>query len=140
MYRNILIPTDGSTGAHRGVEHGLELAGEHDATVHALHVVDQRIYGETPALSSSELYLEELESRGEVILSELVAAATERDLEVVSTTRRGRPDEVISSYVDEHDVDLVVMGMHGTGGRDRPDIGSVTERVLQHCRAPVIPV
>lgn len=38
--KRILIATDGSAGSHDAVELGLDLAGEHDATVFVVHVAE----------------------------------------------------------------------------------------------------
>jgi nucleotide-binding universal stress UspA family protein len=37
-------------------------------------------------------------------------------------------------------VGLIVMGIHGLGGADRPHIGSTTDRVLRTADVPVLPV
>lgn len=44
MYESILIPTDGSQDMETVVKQGIELAKRCDATVHTLHVVDERAY------------------------------------------------------------------------------------------------
>jgi nucleotide-binding universal stress UspA family protein len=67
MYEHVLIPTDGSEGAKRGVEYGLDLAARHGADVHLLYVLDETVY-ETPALSSGELFIEKRQEAGERIL------------------------------------------------------------------------
>ena len=41
-YERILVPTDGSPGTAETVAHGLAVAGEHGAAVHALYVVDKK--------------------------------------------------------------------------------------------------
>lgn len=140
MYEDVLIPTDGSEGAKRGVEYAIDIAGKYGATVHTLYVVDERTYGGTPALSSDELFLEELEKRGEEALDEIEAEAVELDLEVVRACKRGVPHEVILEYADEHDVDLIVMGRHGRGEHGHPHIGSCTDRVVRLAEIPVLPV
>jgi nucleotide-binding universal stress UspA family protein len=140
MYEDVLIPTDGSEGAKRGVEYAIDIASKYDARVHTLYVVDERIYGGTPALSSDELFLEELEKRGDEALDEVESLARERDLEVTKVCKRGIPHEVILEYADEHDIDLIVMGRHGRGEHGHPHIGSSTDRVVRLAEVPVLPV
>jgi len=139
VYNRILIPTDGSIGAGRGVETGLDLAKQYDATVHALFVVDERIYGETPGLSDMELRFEQIEDRGEEFLSEIETQADELGLDVRKIVQRGMPYEIITAYADEHDVDLIVMGRHGASAHPVPHIGSCTDRVLRTASVPVLP-
>ncbi len=40
MYREILVPTDGSKAAERAIHHALDLAETYGARIHALYVVD----------------------------------------------------------------------------------------------------
>lgn len=140
MYEHILVPTDGSKGAKRGAEHAIDLAGKYDATVHVLFVLDERIHGGTPALSSDEVFFEELEREGKEILDEISSDVEREGLTAVTQCVRGIPYEEILDYTEEYDVDLVVMGKHGRSEHGRPHIGSSTERVVRLADAPVLPV
>ena len=140
MYRNILVPTDGSDHAERGVEHGLELAVEHDAQLHVLFVIDETVYGSTPALSSYELFMDEMADEAEEIAEDIIEDATERGIDATMSVLRGVPHETILQYVADNDVDLVVMGKRGATGVEPPHVGSVTDRVLGSADVPVIPV
>lgn len=40
MYDAILVPTDGSEGTARAVEHAIELAVRYDAALHAVSVIE----------------------------------------------------------------------------------------------------
>ena len=53
--------------------------------------------------------------------------------------RQGTPYEAILDYVDEQDVDLVVMGPHGRAGVG-PDLGSTTLRVIRNVDVPTLTV
>lgn len=139
-YENVLIPTDGSNRAEYAADHAIELADQIDATVHVVHVVNQRQYGETPALSSYELAFEQLEEQGEEYTQELAEQAHERDLDVETAVTRGLPHEEIVEYAESHGIDLIVMGRAGAGGVEMPHIGSVTDRVIRTTKTPVLPV
>ena len=140
MYDNILVPTDGSDHADRGVEHGLDLAAAHGARLHVLFVVDESVYGATPALSSYEAFLESIEEQAEEITEDVVADATEQGVDATMSVLRGVPHETIRSYADEQDIDLIVMGKRGAAGVEAPHFGSVTNRVLRESPVPVMPV
>lgn len=140
LYDDVLVPTDGSEGAQRGIEHGVDIAAKYDATVHALYVVDEHVYGETPALSSMELAFEQAEQAGREEAQEVAERAEKRGLETRTAVTRGEPYRCITEYAEDHDVDLIVMGLHGTGQHGSPHIGSVTDRVLRTTDVPVFPV
>jgi len=139
-YRTVLLPTDGSQGASRGIRRGLELADAHGATVHVLHVIDESTEGETPALSSEELALEALEEEAADLLDEVANEASELGLEAVTKCVRGDPCEEIRKYAADADVDLIVMGVHGTRAGARPHFGGTTERVVRTADVPVLTV
>ncbi|MFC7046151.1 universal stress protein [Halobacteriaceae archaeon GCM10025711] len=139
MIGEVLIPTDGSKGAHRGMEHGLDIAERYGACVHVLFVVDERRFGPLCAFGSDELAIEQVEETGESLVSEVAAAAEERGLDVVASVRRGVPCEVILAYSEEHDVDLIVIGKHGISGRKPVHVGSTTDRVIRSSEVPVLP-
>jgi nucleotide-binding universal stress UspA family protein len=140
MYDSVLIPTDGSEGVERTLEHALDLARRHDATVHALYVVDRRLYVAADD-SDQETVRERLESTGEEAVGVIRQRAAEAGLDVETAVREGYPDRDIVEYADEHDLDVVVMGTHGRTGRDRlAHLGSVTERVVENARRPVFVV
>lgn len=114
MHDTILLPVDGSKGSMRSVDRALSLATEHDAVVHVLFVVDERRHGTTPALGCDELYLEQVESDAMATLDAVVAQAAMRGIATVKACARGVPADEIQRYVAIHDIDLVVMGHHGT--------------------------
>ncbi|SEL97113.1 universal stress protein [Haloferax larsenii] len=140
MYNHILIPIDGSDGSMRGVEYGLDIAQKYGATVHALYVVDRRTYGDTPALSSDELFFEQVEDHGEEMLGAVEEKAKELGLETVTVCKRGLPHETILDYVEEQGIDLIVMGKHGHSDFELPHIGSCTDRVVRSAKVPVHPI
>ncbi|MFT4946739.1 MAG: nucleotide-binding universal stress UspA family protein [Natronomonas sp.] len=139
-YDEILIPTDGSHRAEEAVDHGLELADQADATVHSMYVVDERRYGETPALSSYELAFEQFEETGQDITEDVAQRARDANLDASTEVTRGLPHEEIVRYADEQDIDLIVMGRSGAGGAEAPHMGSVADRVLRTADVPVFPV
>ena len=140
MYDSILVPTDGSDHAARGVDYGLDLAAETDAELHVLFVVDESVYGTTPALSSYEAFLEDLEEQAEDVAEDAVEGATERGIDATVSVRRGTPHNTICHYAEQEDIDVIVMGKRGAAGVKAPHIGSVTNRVLRQSPVPVIPV
>lgn len=145
MYQDVLIPTDGSEQASEAIDQGLELAALNDASVHAVYVVEPIPLGRFPAgvkAAGSEWggIVDEQREEGQAAVDDVEERATDRGLEVTSSVRHGRPAEEILEYVDEHDVDAIVMGTHGRSGADRLVIGSVTEKVVRKAPVPVVTV
>ena len=140
LYQTILIPTDGSEGARRGIRHGLDIASQYSATIHVLNVVDEHTQGSTPALSSEELVLEKFEEEAREAMDEVADTAEELGVDIVCECVRGVPHDAIREYAEAHDVDLIVMGIHGGPQGGRPHVGSTTDRLVRTSRVPVLPV
>jgi nucleotide-binding universal stress UspA family protein len=138
LYDRILLPTDGSAGMDRVVDHAAALAAVHDAGIHALYVVDPGSIDDLPMQMSFETIGSMLHEEGERALG----AVTRRvdDVPVETTTVEGTPDREIVKHANEVDCDVVVMGTHGRSGIDRWLLGSVAERVVRRSTVPVLTV
>ncbi|WP_311172027.1 universal stress protein [Halobellus ordinarius] len=137
MYDDILIPTDGSEGTRGAIEHGIDLATKYGATLHTLYVVNTNVTVETTSAQT----LAALEEIGQEAIDEVTQQAEAADVETIEgTVAQGVPHHAILDYVDENDVDLVVMGTHGRTGLDRYLLGSVTEKVVRLSEVPVVTV
>ncbi|WP_435319969.1 universal stress protein [Haloarchaeobius sp. TZWSO28] len=140
MYEHILLPTDGSDGTSAAAKHAAELASNYDATVHVLSVVDTRNRFESPSAGISAAVWEETErERAEAAVESTIAALPD-DVRTETVIREGVPKTAILEYVDENPIDLVVMATHGRTGLDHYLIGSVAEKVVRQCPAPVMTV
>jgi len=140
MYDDVLLPTDGSDGTSAATVHAAELAETYDATVHVLSVADSRNRFESPTSGiAPEAWDEEQRKQAEAAIDATVDALPD-GVDVKRVLREGVPHEVVVAYVDEADVDVVVMGTHGRTGLDHYLIGSVTEKVVRRSPAPVLSV
>jgi len=140
MYDRILLATDGTVASENATSHAIDLAAVHDATLHALYVVDEGVY---TAYSGDE-YVDEaegpehgLEEHGRETLAAVRATAAEAGVDVVDTLRHGDPVEAVVDYAEELDVDLIVLGTKSRPAEYRVLLGSVTDRVLRLTTRPV---
>ncbi|MFB6305230.1 MAG: universal stress protein [Haloferacaceae archaeon] len=138
-YERVLVPTDGSEGVDRTLDHAVRLATDHGATVHALSVVDRRLAH--AADDARDEVLDRLHDRAEGAVRAVADRVEDAGLSLETAVREGVPDKEIVSYAAETDADVVVIGTHGRTGRDRiANLGSVTERVVQNADRPVFVV
>jgi nucleotide-binding universal stress UspA family protein len=148
-YTHILVPTDGSDRALRALEEAVTIGGLANATIHVLYVVDDATIAELATDAGLDdvsfdadvnRLFDRFEVVGEHAIEEIKSAAAEQRVDVITEIRRGIPDEEILAYVDENDIDMVVMGTHGRRGVQRYLLGSTTERVLRRASIPVLAV
>ena len=147
MYQKILVPTDGSDTAEAAVDSALDLAEKYEASVHALYVVDTDSL--SISLGGEQLdrieqgqfdEMDELRERADAATGYVAARASERGLTAVEHISAGKPHDQVADYVEDNNIDLVVMGSHGRAGVKRALLGSVTERTLRSTHVPVLVV
>ena len=139
MYDDILLPTDGSAGMETVIDHAADLAGAHDATLHALYVADTASLTEVPIEASMEGVSQALQQEGETALEQVERRVAD-DVSVATDLIEGSPAREITTYAAENPADIVVMGTHGRSGMDRLLLGSVAERVVRSSPVPVLTV
>ncbi|MFB6071576.1 MAG: universal stress protein [Halobacterium sp.] len=137
MYDDVLLPTDGSEAADAAVENAVDLAYQYGARLHVLYVADTTEYS---TVTFEDDVVDPLEQEGQHVVDDVVEKAEARDVEAVGVVMQGGVYETILNYVDDHGIDVVVMGTHGRRGLDRALLGSVTERVVRTADVPVLTV
>jgi nucleotide-binding universal stress UspA family protein len=141
MPSKLLIPIDGTPLSKRALEFAFDNFG--DSEIVCLHVQNSvdPAYGEgvDVPVSAADWQLTDAEERIKIVTdqvtseAETVAERHGKDIEIVTT--RGKPYRKIVEYVEDFDIDHVVIGSHGRSGRDRLLLGSVSENVVK--QAPV---
>jgi len=138
MYDDVLIPTDGSEAVDRALDHAIPLASDHDATVHALYVVDGRVLAANSG-DLREAVAADLRSQGDTAVQAVADRAGAAGLDIETTVTQGTPDTEIVAYAASNDVDLVVLSPTGKSPRERiQSLGSVSDRVADDATVPVL--
>jgi nucleotide-binding universal stress UspA family protein len=133
MYRQILIPTDGSELAHKGVVHGLSLARAVGAKVIVLTVEAFNPY------DASESRMTHAREHAASILNKIANEAETAGVECETLQLiQHDPDVAIVTTANEKGCDLIVIASHGRSGIAAALLGSVTARVLVHTSIPVL--
>ena len=139
MYRHILIPTDGSELAERGVAHGLALAKSLGAKVSIIFVLE-------PFSEMTGRFLEAVATYAE-LRKEQATSALDRSANMAKEAavscetiqvENGQPHRAIIAAAADKGCDLIVMSSHGRSGLSMLLIGSVTNKVLAEARTPVL--
>ena len=143
MFKNILIPLDGSHLAEAAIPAALELASRFDSKICLLRVtrtpyVASGLDGSAYAELIVTLRQQELAEADEY-LQMIQRMLREKNYRVETFVREGEPTpEVILDIASEAAVDTIVMSTHGRGGVSRWVFGSVADRVLRQSDIPVV--
>ena len=131
MASHVLVPLDGSPLADDALLEALDLF---DCRVTVLNVVTpiDATMSEGGILEPGEDRRESARDRADRIVERARTQATAADRTVETAVEAGDPAEIILAYVEEHDVDHVVMGGHGGTRSDiaRRLLGTVATKVV----------
>jgi nucleotide-binding universal stress UspA family protein len=147
LYKHILIPTDGSECAAKGVDHGLSLAKALGAQVTIVTVTEPMPVavgapgmGFDPGLVLAD-YDKHAENVARSVLEGARKAAEEKGVAVETFhAPRSHPAEAIVEAAKARGCDLIVMASHGRRGVRRLLLGSQTAEVVGHSEMPVLVV
>jgi nucleotide-binding universal stress UspA family protein len=136
MHKHILIATDGSKLAQKGVVAGLELAKRFGSLVTAV-TVSEPIGHLVPDASLVEL--PDDDTGAEEILDEVRATASRLDVPCATVHVRNQyPAEAILREAEAKKCDLIVMASHGRRAIGRLLLGGEAVRVITEARVPVL--
>jgi nucleotide-binding universal stress UspA family protein len=142
MAENVLVPLDRSEQAKKAFEWALdEFEDAHLTVLHVIEPLNMRYVEEAQKQAGEDLTPEESYEKvledAEEYLSQFVEKAEAEGVEASYDHTDGKPSRSIVEYVEEHDVDHVVIGSHGRSGVTRILLGSVAEKVARRSPAPV---
>ncbi len=137
MTRHILAPLDGSNLAECVLPHIVAQARAVDGRVTLLRVLDQ---GATDgAVSINPVNWRLVHAQGQRYLDEVAERLRDAGLDDVTTELlEGRAAERIISYVDEHDVDLVILSSHGRSGLYQWNVSSVVQKTIFQANSSIL--
>jgi len=139
MVDTVLVPVDDSEPSTKALEFAAEQYP--DAKITALHVVDPAEFPVAGGIESAPVNYEELleahRERAEDLLAEAREVVEGRGVDLETRHVVGQVARSIVEYVEDEDVDHVVIGSHGRRGATRVLLGSVAESVTRRSPVPV---
>ncbi len=144
MYKNILVPLDGSELAECVLPHVESIAkGSGVQNVVFLRVIEpfhMPSGGDGASFSDEDMKRMNSENKAaaENYLSQLVNRTEYGGVTVQSETISGKAAESIADYATRNTVDLIAIATHGRSGVSRWVWGSVADRVLRSACVPVL--
>ena len=150
MYKQILLPTDGSELSERAAQDGVRCAKSLGAQLTVLHITPLYYPPELPAHTASAHAGREYAVRAREYEEQSKESAT-RALEPIGRMAReagvvygavhrvaDSPWQAIIDVAAERGCDLIFMASHGRRGVSALLIGSETSKVLTHTKIPVL--
>jgi nucleotide-binding universal stress UspA family protein len=141
MYKQILVPIDGSDTSNLALKHAIALAQDQHSKLRLFHVVDL-----TPAYSSVNApHVVErqsaLQAEGQKLIDDSSEPALAAGIQYTSkciTSFDKRIYELIDEEAKSWPADLIVIGTHGRRGLSRLFLGSVAEALARISNKPLL--
>lgn len=136
----LLFPVDLTESSEKLIPNVTIMTEKFSAQLHVLFVVRifqyfSSIYVPHPSIN---LFENELIEGARKKMDEFMETHFSRIPDAVSEVILGDPAETIVSYIEDKNVDMIIMGTHGRKGLDRVIFGSVAERVIKTSPVPVL--
>jgi nucleotide-binding universal stress UspA family protein len=144
MFKNILVPTDGSKLSQKAVKEAIELAKQTNAKVTALHVYPKFAGSPYGTFGPAEDVLEEAHknqsrAEGDAIFSTIKKLGDGASVAVESVLVESNDvAKQIIATAKKKKCDLICMASHGRRGISGVLLGSETHKVLTHSDLPVL--
>lgn len=131
----IAVAIDGSDNAIRAAKHAIMLA-QHlpDAHIEIIFVADFNKAKNERLLSQSP---ESLALKRKQKVHPVLALAEEAGVKTKVTMLKGNPSQELIKYVNEWDVDQLIIGSRGLNTFQEMVLGSVSHKVMKHVNCPV---
>jgi nucleotide-binding universal stress UspA family protein len=144
MYKNILIPTDGSGTAEKAVAAGIEFAREANAKVTWFTAVPEyQLPTEAELMTRHAISQDEHNKRSREKAEKILAGPAHRSRAAgiaceTDYTQSDHPYEAIIAAAKRHGCDLIFMSSHGRKVLPALFFGSETRDVLTHSTIPTL--
>jgi nucleotide-binding universal stress UspA family protein len=143
--KKILVPVDFSPASLNAMKVAGQLATRSGADLHLLHVNEMMPYvaplseyAYTSSAVNMDMYNQELENRIQLVQKDLAAQPGMEGVSIETTVVEGLMLPAIQEMIEDHQIDLVVMGTLGASGLKEVFLGSNTERIIRHAECPVL--
>ncbi len=138
MFNNILVAVDGSEYSDRAFEIAIDLVQKYGSRLLIIHVAHQSMTSGTRVSAHIDEALLDL---GRQTVDSYGRKAEERNVQNASTIlKKGDAAQKIIETVQTENCDLVVIGSRGKGAFKELLLGSVSHKVTNHVKCPVLVV
>ncbi|PWA10174.1 universal stress protein [Flavobacterium laiguense] len=137
--KRILIPTDFSKYADQAIEAGAQIAKKNNAEIVLIHMLElpgqsnDAVTGET-SIPAIMLF----KQKADEILKSIKDRPYLKGIPITEVILLDNVYKGIATYANKNDIDLIVMGSHGSSGFEEIFIGTNTEKVVRLSNIPVL--
>ena len=141
--RKILVPTDFSEDSDLALRMALSIAATYQARIFLLHVISSTVQQNLADYCLDQNIVNRVLNESIVYSNEKLQEVIDKNqqggnIKVIPDIRKGQPYEEILKEAADRTIDLIVIASHGKTGLHKYFIGSVTEKVMNEAKCPVL--
>src|SRR5271166_5328581 len=135
--KNVLFATDFSPYSNVALPYALAIAQQYGSKVFGAHVApaEDYLFAAPEAWAAKINQSEDLKQESTAILEDQLRGVPHEVLFEI-----GDVWKVLSSFIEKHEIDLLVVGTHGRTGTRKLLMGSVAEKIFRQATCPVLSV
>ncbi len=144
MFKNILVPTDGSPLSRKAAKQAADIAKTLGAKVTAFHVAPAyryKVYADyvPPDFETAQAYAARVKKIAQLHLDAIAKIVAKSGVKCESYYATSDfPADAILKAAKKYGCDVIAMATHGRSGLSKLLLGSETTKVLTHGKLPVI--
>ncbi len=137
--KKILVAHDGSKSSDKALKKAVEIATNFNASLTVLSVIPELYLTELSDIDRSKIF-EALSRETAEAMEKIRKSLAGKSMEVKTLIRQGDPAEKILETAQKMKADLIVTGSHGKHGTKKFLLGSVSSKVVDYSKCPVMVV
>lgn len=141
--KKILVPCDFSAQAVDAFRFALDVSAQSKGEIHLVNVIEVPVVHDSllmPIHTFEESLFKELRDKTEKQFAKLREKYAKEFKKIKTTVLFGPPSSMILDYVEEKDIDIVIMGTKGASGVKEVFIGSNAEKIVRKVTCPVLTI
>jgi len=128
MFKNIMVPSDGSKHSDKAVDVAITLAKKFDSKVTAVYVLNE----------NTSFSYDVLEDEGNKILKKISEKGKNEGVMIIEHLITANPLRDMKTIAEKTQVDSVVINAFGKDNSRDIIIGSITDRIIKTFEIPII--
>jgi nucleotide-binding universal stress UspA family protein len=144
MFKNVLLPTDGSALSEKATATAVQFAKVHGARIVGICVAQPFPLvpiseGSGAVVPDAEVFETQMTSAAQAHLTKVASACAAAGVPFEGVLANSHnPYEEIVNAAQQHNCDIIIMASHGRKGLNKLFLGSETQKVLAHTTLPVL--
>lgn len=137
--QKILVAHDGSKSSDKALKKAVELAINFNASLTVLAVIPELYLTELSDADRNRIF-DALSRETTDAMEKIRKSLSGKSIEVKTLIRQGDPAEKILETAQKMKADLIVAGSHGRHGTKKFLLGSISSKIVDYSRCPVLVV